>query len=123
MNRIRARFCLPVFLILLSSSLAFAESVTATVKSIMGDYGNLNTSVTASQLHDLGISQGENYTMQHKGTKVTVYYGMTYSDVATGEWVSFVLDDGTIQIARNFENAAETLKVSVDDEIIISNLN
>ena len=123
MNRIRVRFCLPVFLILLSSSLAFAESVTATVKSIMGDYGNLNTSVTASQLHDLGISQGENYTMQHKGTKVTVYYGMTYSDVATGEWVSFVLDDGTIQIARNFENAAETLKVSVDDEIIISNLN
>jgi len=122
-NRIRVRFCLPVFLILLSSSLAFAESVTATVKSIMGDYGNLNTSVTASQLHDLGISQGENYTMQHKGTKVTVYYGMTYSDVATGEWVSFVLDDGTIQIARNFENAAETLKVSVDDEIIISNLN
>ncbi|MBP19038.1 MAG: SAM-dependent chlorinase/fluorinase [Pseudomonadales bacterium] len=111
-----------LILVFLFSLHASAESVTGTINSITEDYGNLNTSVTASQLDELGILQGANYTLKHKGTKVSVYYGSTYSDVSNGEWVSFVLDDGTIRVARNFENAGATLAAVVGDEITISNL-
>ena len=111
-----------ILCLFLFSTLTSAESVPGIIKSITDDYGNLNTSVTADQLDELSISPGSNYTVQHKGTKVSVHYGTTYSDVPTGEWISFALDDGTIRIARNFENAAATLEASNGDEIIVSNL-
>ena len=101
-------------------SLASAETVNGTILSISDDFGNIDTSISQADLDNLGISIGGNFNLQHNDTMVSVHFGFTYSDVPDGEWVSFINETAKLRFARNYENAAMTLKAEVGDKITIS---
>ena len=48
--------------------------------------------------------------------------GTTYSDVPRGGWVALLNRDGTLRIARNLENAGETLGAKAGDRLFIKPL-
>ncbi len=104
----------------ITPSIASAESARGTILSITEDFGNMDTSISEAQLDKLGISFGGSFDLTHKDTTVSVHFGFTYSDVPEGEWVSFINETAKLRIARNYENAAMTLKASVGDEITLS---
>ena len=106
-----------------TTSIAAAESAKGSVLLITEDFGNMDTSITETQLQVLGITLGDDFDLTHKDTTVSVHFGFTYSDVPEGEWVSFINETAKLRIARNYENAAMTLKASVGDEITISAAN
>jgi len=108
-------------LVLGSVNSAVAESVSGTIVGISNDFGNLETSLTEQDVDDLGLSRGASYTLLFKDKTISVHFGTTYSDVEEGKWISFINDLGQLRIARNFENAAQTLNADVGDKLTISN--
>jgi len=104
----------------ITPSIASEESARGTILLITEDFGNMDTSISEAELDELGISFGGSFDLTHKGTTVSVHFGFTYSDVPEGEWVSFINETAKLRIARNYENAAMTLKASVGDEITLS---
>jgi S-adenosylmethionine hydrolase len=117
------RFFISLTLILSLSALSGvvrADELKGTIVGISEDFGNLDTSFSQANVDTLGIELGSEYTLLHQDTSVTVTLGSTYSDVAEGEWISFLDDLGKLRIARNFENAAATLDAKVGDAIAIA---
>ena len=108
------------FLFILIPLSVGAESTSGTVESISTEYGNLETSITLETLGSLGIKVNDHFVMDYKDTKIPVYFGKTYSDVESGEWVSFINWENKLRIARNQKNAAETLSAEVGNTFKIS---
>ena len=97
-----------------------AESMIGTVQSISEEYGNLESSITSAAMESLGITVNNHFIMDYRGTKITVYFGKSYSDVEIGGWISFINWENKLRIARNKRNAAETLNAKVGDSFTIS---
>ena len=97
-----------------------AESISGTVEGISTEYGNLETSITSETLASLGIKVNDHFVMAYRSAKITVYFGKTYSDVESGDWVSFINWENKLRIARNQKNAAETLSAEVGNTFKIS---
>ncbi len=95
-------------------------SVAAQVQSITEDYGNVNTNLSWEQVFDLGLEQGSTFTISFEDKTFDVFLGTAYGDVERGEWVGLIADTGVLRLARNFENAAETLGCKVGDTILIT---
>ena len=89
------------------------------INSLSEGFGNLDTDLLESDLDKLGITQGSSFGLTHKETTVNVLMGTTYSDVPRGEWVALLNRDGTLRIARNLENAGETLGAKAGDRLFI----
>ena len=95
-------------------------SVAAVVESISDDFGNVNTSLSWEQVVELGLEQGSAFTIQFGDKRFEVVLGTTYGDVERGAWVGFITDTGTLRLARNYDNAADTLGCKVGDTITIT---
>ena len=102
------------------SGVVMADELNGTIVGISEDFGNLDTSFSQANIDTLGIELGSEYTLLHQDTSITVTLGSTYSDVAEGEWISFLDDRGKLRIARNLENAAATLNAKVGDAIALA---
>ncbi len=92
------------------------------IKSLSEGFGNLDTDLLSSDLAKLGITEGSRFALTHKETTVDVVMGTTYSDVPRGGWVALLNRDGTLRIARNLENAGETLGAKAGDRLFIKPL-
>ncbi|MEJ2131185.1 MAG: SAM-dependent chlorinase/fluorinase [Gammaproteobacteria bacterium] len=94
--------------------------IAAQVESISEEYGNVNTTVTWEQVLELGLEPGSTFTIRFGDKTFQVTLGTTYGDVERGEWIGLITDTGILRLARNFENAAQTLGCEVGDTITIS---
>ena len=78
------------------------------------------TQFVSADLQQLGITV-DSYFVVGKGDKAfKVQLGRTYSDVPRGHWVAFITAEGTLTVARNFENASRTLTCKPGDRIFIA---
>jgi len=95
------------------------EKALNKVMSINETYGNIFTAFSRDDLQKMGILQKESFIAGFQDNEFEVFYGTTYSDVPVGEWIAFITAEGTLQISRNFANAADELKCKADDIIFI----
>lgn len=107
-------------MLLLVALLAHAGEVEGSVTDVTADYGNIDTDITYQQLESLGVNAGDEFTIKFGGKRVTAHFGTTYGDVPKGEWVGVLNGMGTLRLARNFANAAETLGVRAGDTLTIA---
>ncbi len=91
----------------------------AKVKSIHPAFGNLETEFIEKDLNALGIVKKTYFQLIFKDKTFKVFYGAAYSDVPKGEWIALLTANGTIEIARNFKNAGDTLGCKKGDRIFI----
>jgi S-adenosylmethionine hydrolase len=91
----------------------------AKVTEVSESYGNLYTQFVGADLATLGIKPRGRFMVAKGDKSFAVLLATTYGDVPRGEWVAFITADGTLEIARNFANAAETLGCKAGDEICI----
>lgn len=79
------------------------------ISNITTDFGNINTDLIEKDLQKLGITLRSSFTVTFGDTTVSVVSGTTYGDAPRGEWVGFISWEGTLRLARNYDNAAKTL--------------
>lgn len=96
-----------------------AAEVSGEILRVSADYGNIDTDIGLGQVDELKLEKGDTFRIRFKDREFQVTLGTTYSDVPEGDWVAFVTDFGNLRIARNFENAAETLGVREGDRITL----
>lgn len=102
-----------------SSALYKDGGAYAVVKYIHPAYGNMDIDIIEKDLKKLGIQKRTSFKLSFKDKQVSVFWGDAYGDVPKGEWIAFVTANGTLEIARNFENAAKTLGCKVGDKILM----
>jgi S-adenosylmethionine hydrolase len=100
-----------------------AESTSGTVESISEEYGNLETSITLDDINSLDIQTSDQLLVMYGDQKITTYFGKTYEDVASGEWISFINWENKLRIARNHKNAAKALSAKIGDKLTISKIS
>ncbi len=106
---------------LVKSKAAFtADGALTKVASINPSFGNLQTEFTSADLDALDIKRGNYFWVSFNDKTFKVLYGTTYSDVPTGDWIAFVSAEGTLRIARNYDNANKTLGCKEGDTIMIT---
>lgn len=106
---------------LIKSKAAFtADGALTKVTTINASYGNIETEFTSEDLDALNIKTGDNFWLSLAEKTYKVKLGTTYSDVSRGQWVAFINAEGTLRIARNYDNAAETLGCKIGDNIMIT---
>ena len=111
-----AASCVPP---LLKSGGKKADLLPATVVRINEEYANINTDVDLDDLKALGITHGTLFTVSFRDRTLTALLGKGYADVSRGEWVGLIEDDGNLQLAISFGNAATDLGCAVGDTLYI----
>ncbi|HEY3377162.1 MAG TPA: SAM hydroxide adenosyltransferase [Armatimonadota bacterium] len=103
------------------STAIFADGAAkANISKIYANSGSLDTALVKADFDKLGIKRGTRFNLTCQQTTVSVLYGVSYSDVPTGDWIAFVMTDGYVRIARNWANANEVLKGKVGDAFTIA---
>ena len=97
-------------------------SAYAEVLAIHPSYGNFNTTFSKNDLEKLGIEKNTYFLVGCRDRFFRIFYGTTYSDVVQGFWVAFISAEGTLRIARNFADAAKSLRCHTGDDIYIKPL-
>ena len=92
------------------------------VLSIGSEYGNINTEFTESDIKTLGIEANSYFRVKYNINVYEVYLGENYDDVPEGNWVA-LWRDGRLRIARNLENAAQTLGCKKDEILFIQTIS
>lgn len=87
--------------------------------SFSANNGNLVTSFRPEDFEKLGIARDDTFELTAGGKPYTIRYGTTYGDVPRGEWVAFPRAEGTILIARNYANAAQTTGTQPGDALAV----
>lgn len=95
-------------------------ALRATVRDLARVYGNLYTDLQPADFERRGIARGESFLLTAPAGTFKVRYGTTYSDVPQGEWIAFPTADGTVMIARNRANAAETAGLATGDTFTVA---
>ncbi|UCH97005.1 MAG: SAM-dependent chlorinase/fluorinase [Candidatus Aminicenantes bacterium] len=108
--------------VLKSSALFKDGGAYGTVKYIHPAYGNMDIDILEKDLKKLGIQKSTSFKLIFKDKQLNVFWGNAYADVPQGEWIAFVTANGTLEVARNFENAAKTLGCKIGDKILIKKL-
>ena len=104
---------------LLKSGEDKADLFPATVVRISEEYANINTDVDLDDLSARGITHGTVFKVNFRDRTLNALLGKGYSDVPRGEWVGLIEDDGKLQLAISFGNAATDLGCSVGDTLYI----
>jgi WD40 repeat protein len=91
-----------------------------TVVRLEPPFGNLETSVTESDLESLKITPGRSFHLRCRGQTFTMLFGQHWADVARGEWVAYASMDGYVVVARNAANAAEASGCQPGDEVFVA---
>lgn len=101
-------------------TVSVARFVNGKAYAKVAKYGDMQTEFVATDMEKLGIKKGDKFRVSFKDKSFTVLFGTTYDDVPSGEWVAFMEAGGLLRIARNWENAKDTLGCKEGDEICIS---
>jgi S-adenosylmethionine hydrolase len=99
-----------------------AQPLPAHVVRISEEYANINTDVSEKTLSAYGISQQTEFSVTFKGEKFRALLGEDYSDVERGDWIALIEDDGNLQLAISFGNAATEISCTVGDTLYIERL-
>lgn len=91
-----------------------------TVMRLEPPFGNLETSLVASDLRSLQISSGSSFDLRCREKTVTVLFGQHWADVPRGEWVGYLSLEGGLIVARNSANAGEASGCRPGDSVLVS---
>lgn len=89
------------------------------VVRISKEYANINTNVTQPQLAAHGIRHGTKFNVKFKDRTMEALLGKKYSDVAKGDWVALIEEDGKLQIAISYGHAATDIACAEGDTLYI----
>lgn len=95
----------------------------AKVVRISEEYANINTDVTAPELKSWGIADKEWFAVKFKEHAIRALLGSGYGDVAKGEWVALIEEDGKLQLAISYGNAATEIGCVVGDSLYLKALD
>ena len=93
--------------------------VPALVVSISEEYANINTDISKKRLASIGIEVGSRFTAHFENQKIKALLGKDYSDVSRGDWIALIEEDGTLQLAISFGNAATKIGCAAGDTLYI----
>ena len=96
--------------------------IPAAVVSISEEYANINTDLSEDQLAAYGITHGSNLVAHYNEQTIQALLGRDYSDVPRGAWIALIEEDGTLQLAISFGNAATQLGCAAGDTLYIEPL-
>jgi S-adenosylmethionine hydrolase len=116
------RICLTLAISCLSAALISAHETTwfpAQVLTISEEYPNINTDITEPQLVEHGIVQGTTFRVMFENHTMEAMLGKTYSDVEKGKWIALIEEDGKLQLAISFGNAATDIGCEKGDTVYI----
>ena len=91
----------------------------ALVVSISEEYANINTDMSKKKLASIGIEAGSRFTAHFEDQKIKALLGKDYSDVSRGDWIALIEEDGTLQLAISFGNAATKIGCAAGDTLYI----
>jgi len=95
----------------------------AKVVRISEEYANINTDLSGVELSKYGITDQKTFTVKYGGRTIRAYLGKDYSDVAKGDWVALIEEDGNLQLAISFGHAATDIGCVVGDALYIEPLS
>jgi S-adenosylmethionine hydrolase len=107
-------------ILLLAAINVEGADLQAKVTGITEDYGNIDTDVSLEQLVELDIKPGDSFVVTFGDHQVTAKFGASYGDVPRGEWIALFTELEKLRIARNLENAANTIGIAAGDLVTIS---
>ena len=93
--------------------------IEARVVRISEEYANINTDVGRAELRKVGIGDKSVFTMRYRDHTIRAFLGEGYGDVARGEWVALIEEDGKLQLAISYGNAATEIGCAVGDTLHI----
>ena len=93
--------------------------VPTLVVSISEEYANINTDISKKRLASIGIEVGSRFTAHFENQKIKALLGKDYSDVSRGDWIALIEEDGTLQLAISFGNAATKIGCAAGDTLYI----
>ena len=93
--------------------------VPTLVVSISEEYANINTDMSEKKLVSIGIEAGSRFTAHFENQKIKALLGKDYSDVSRGDWIALIEEDGTLQLAISFGNAATKIGCAAGDTLYI----
>ena len=93
--------------------------VPALVVNISEEYANINTDMSEKKLASIGIEAGSRFTAHFEDQKIKALLGKDYSDVSRGDWIALIEEDGTLQLAISFGNAATKIGCAAGDTLYI----
>ena len=93
--------------------------VPTLVVSISEEYANINTDMSEKRLASIGIEVGSRFTAHFENQKIKALLGKDYSDVSRGDWIALIEEDGTLQLAISFGNAATKIGCAAGDTLYI----
>ena len=89
---------------------------------ISEEYANINTDITKRQLAEHGITFGTKFNIKFGEHRMQAHLGKTYSDVEKGEWIALIEEDGKLQLAISYGNAATDIGCKAGDVLYIESL-
>ena len=95
------------------------DHLEARVVRISEEYANINTDVGRAELGELGIVDKSVFTVKYGDHTIRALLGKGYGDVARGGWVALIEEDGKLQLAISFGNAATEIGCAVGDTLYI----
>ena len=95
----------------------------ARVTRISEEYANINTNMSGATLSKYGITLQKTFTVKHKDRTLRALLGKNYGDVAKGDWVGLIEEDGNLQLAISFGHAATEIGCAVGDTLYIEPLS
>ena len=82
-------------------------------------YGNLITNITGKLVEESGLGLGAKISITISNKQILATFTVTYDDVPEGEWLALINAEKVVEIARNMENAAQTIGESAGAKIRI----
>ena len=98
---------------------AETDLLSTQIVRISEEYANINTDLTGEILARHGIVVGSSFQVRYKDQTFGAVLGKNYSDVDKGEWVGLIEEDGYLQLAISFGNAATHIGCAVGDTLDI----
>lgn len=89
------------------------------VVRISDEYANINTNLGEAVLTKIGITEQTIFKAHFQQQTIQALLGKDYSDVPRGAWVALIEEDGNMQLAISFGNAATELGCAVGDTLYI----
>lgn len=83
-------------------------------------YGNLITNIPGKLVNYPGFVPGLPLRIKLGNQSVSATFATAYGDVATGQWLALISSEGAVEVARNLENAAETIGASAGEKVTLS---
>jgi S-adenosylmethionine hydrolase len=93
------------------------------VVRISEEYANINTDISGVKLSKYGITDQQTFVVKYKDQTIHALLGKSYSDVAKGDWIALIEDDGNLQLAISFGHAATEMGCAVGDILYIGSLS